>query len=412
MNRKGVALILACIVVVVMIILGGATLSRSVSENTIAQNNLEAAQAFWAAEAGIQRTLYSINTDDWTGWNWDPDNPATRTINQNIGGNAFQVTATDVGTNEPKATSSGTMGAVARNIGVEFKTKIDPKFTCAAFGDVEVVMSGNGETDSYDSSLGAYGGLNVNVNGDVATNGTALGAISLSGNATVNGDVGTGPGGTIELSGNAGYTGEPSDNIDRDLDSVEIPADLNGLGSGGNYNVSGNQSSTISGGDYKYSSINVQGNGTLYIDGEVRIYVTGGSSFSITGNGKVILNEGASLELYVDGTCNIAGNGVVNDTDLPENFLLYSTYSEGGNGVQIAGNGDLIGAVYAPDCRVQVSGNGDVFGALVGDEVHIPGNGDVHYDEALLNLEDEQPEYVIKIWRDLQNPFPLSGSGS
>jgi len=60
MNRKAAALILTCILIVVLVVLGAATLSRSITENRLAQNNLEIIQAFWLAEAGLNQALDSL----------------------------------------------------------------------------------------------------------------------------------------------------------------------------------------------------------------------------------------------------------------------------------------------------------------------------------------------------------------
>ena len=61
MNKKAFALIFSLIVVVILAILGTATISRSISESRMAQRQLESAQAFWAAEAGIQKALWVVS---------------------------------------------------------------------------------------------------------------------------------------------------------------------------------------------------------------------------------------------------------------------------------------------------------------------------------------------------------------
>lgn len=63
MTKKAMVLVLACIVAVVLLILGAAILARSVSENYLAQRNLEITQAFWLAEAGINRAVKELRAD-------------------------------------------------------------------------------------------------------------------------------------------------------------------------------------------------------------------------------------------------------------------------------------------------------------------------------------------------------------
>lgn len=63
MNKRGVALIITFMVIVVLTILGVATVSRSVSERFLAQRHIESAQAFWLAEAGISQALLQLKTN-------------------------------------------------------------------------------------------------------------------------------------------------------------------------------------------------------------------------------------------------------------------------------------------------------------------------------------------------------------
>lgn len=70
-NKEGVVLILVIFVVVVLAILGGALVTRSVSERNLAQRYDWSARAFWLAEAGISRALKEVKDNFTTsdlGW--------------------------------------------------------------------------------------------------------------------------------------------------------------------------------------------------------------------------------------------------------------------------------------------------------------------------------------------------------
>jgi Tfp pilus assembly protein PilX len=257
-------------------------------------------------------------------------------------------------------------------------------FAYAGFGRDAVTMSGNGATDSYNSSVGFYGGTNVGSMGNVGTNGTGAGVVSLGGNATIKGSAETGVGGTVTLAGNAKVLGATTHNCAKNYPSVVVPPSLTGLASGGNYSLTGNGSATISQGKYKYSSFSVASNGKLTITGVCTLYVTG--TFKTAGNGKITISSGASLTLYVDGQTDLGGNGVVNSTNLPANFIVCSTYSGATDGVKISGNGALYGGIYAPDSEIKISGNGENYGALISKAFTVPGNGNIHYDTALQNI--------------------------
>lgn len=63
MGKKGLALILTFMVILVLTILGTAIVSKSVSEVRIAQQYTKSAQAFWIAEAGVAQALTQLKND-------------------------------------------------------------------------------------------------------------------------------------------------------------------------------------------------------------------------------------------------------------------------------------------------------------------------------------------------------------
>ena len=65
MNRRGIVLIICCMVIMVLSILGAAFFIRSVSERVVASKYSDSTQAFWLAEAGISRELIWMETHSW-----------------------------------------------------------------------------------------------------------------------------------------------------------------------------------------------------------------------------------------------------------------------------------------------------------------------------------------------------------
>src|SRR3989338_6244864 len=94
------------------------------------------------------------------------------------------------------------------------------------------------------------------------------------------GDGKPGPGGTIQKTGNADVTGSESDTADEFIPPVNVPDTLEGLFSQGPLSLSGNNSLTLTGGDYKYDSISLSGNSRLTLTGTLNFYVTGNTSTS------------------------------------------------------------------------------------------------------------------------------------
>ncbi|MCM8781749.1 MAG: hypothetical protein NC828_01680, partial [Candidatus Omnitrophica bacterium] len=158
MNNKGMALIFIFIAITVLVTLGITLLSRSISENLLAQRYVSSTNSFWLAEAGVQKAIQALNTQDWTGWSIFGSNG--RSITQNLGRGSFSVTIDDISSDNPQIVSSGNVSGTQRSIEVTLEKSSASPFNYAAFGTSSITMSGNGMTDSYDSSKGAYGGTN------------------------------------------------------------------------------------------------------------------------------------------------------------------------------------------------------------------------------------------------------------
>lgn len=132
---------------------------------------------------------------------------------------------------------------------------------------------------------------------------------------------------------------------------------------------------TLAGGDYyvtadsKGEAVNILG--SLAISGTVRLWV-----------------EGTSPTVIIKGLAN-SGN--------PANFQLFYNPSnpsttEAAKGssalINIGGNGEFRGVIYAPNADVDVSGSSNYYGSIVGNDVQMTGGGSggaVHYDQALMN---------------------------
>jgi hypothetical protein len=232
-------------------------------------------------------------------------------------------------------------------------------FDFGLFGDESVSMGGKAQTDSYNSNLAPYepGGTN----GDVGTNSTEEGAISLDGNAIIGGDAIIGPGGDTTTGVTTGKNTvilgtETTAAAEKVLNPIEIPTNLIDQG---DLVVEEQTILSLAGGTYLYSSFSISGQARVNFTGPATIYVTGAMS--------------------------ISGQGVVTSDDLPPNLLFYVSGEEAN--VAFTGQGKLYGAVYAPNAAISISGNGELFGGVVGKSIAFSGSGNspfmVHYDEAL-----------------------------
>jgi len=215
-------------------------------------------------------------------------------------------------------------------------TSTDP-VPCAARAATVVantsnVIIGRGTlVDSYQSSVGPYGGSNV---GSAAV---VQAATTISNNGGV-------VRGTLRPNAPAGLAVVPVPSGARNLPL--------GSTSPGSLNI-GNaaQSITLAPGDYVAANINVNAPVATRIApaGEVRIWVT--------------------------GTLNLGGN--LNANGIPKNLTVLVTST---GFININGGGALFGVLYAPTSTVNV--NSPVFGSVIGRSVTLNTGSAVHFDQS------------------------------
>jgi len=429
-NEHGAALVISLMFLAILAMLGTTAVVMTTTDMQIGRNYKESTQAFFDADAGVNYALNRIKAGVSAGSFSLPSNVGgTSALSYTtpsgfsfsisditkISNNAYSFTSTGSGPDNAQAI----INAIFSTLGV---------FNYGIFGDLGVTLSGNGRTDSYNSSDGPYTWATHNTEGDVGTNATSAGAISLSGNAKVYGDAVLGPGGDpatgVTTTGNAEVVPpgqklaadepkdmtpyfEPDSGIWTPISAWNVTGGTDDPAYAGTYqipsiSISGNGTGIISGGATFHVSgnISISGNGKLIIEpgNAVTIYATG--SVSITGNGKLILQTDptdpidgeSSMKLFASGAVTIAGNGISNDSYKPERLQIYGGSTC--NSVNISGNGNIYGAIYAPAANVSVPGNGDIYGSVIGSAINISGNGNIHYDEA---LQDVGPTTGLKM---------------
>ena len=193
-NRRGVVLVMACLLVTLVTAYGSAMMVQSLTEQRSAQRFLRLSAAFQAAEAGLDRAITEFKTNsNWTG--------ATYTTTLKGG---YDVTVTNLSATLRKVVVTGhypsntttTYGYQSRQVEGTVSVSSSP-FDYAAFAATTVNMDRDTRIDSYDSQLGAYGGSNVGTNGDVGSNATSAGIITVGRDAYVGGDAAIGPNGDV-----------------------------------------------------------------------------------------------------------------------------------------------------------------------------------------------------------------------
>ncbi len=268
-------------------------------------------------------------------------------------------------------------------------------------------MKGNNiTTDSYDSydvsksTNGRYDSTKKQANGDIATNGALTNSNISAGNANISGYALTAPGGTVTLgaSGTIGPTfispattvaeaqanGWVRDDFAVDIPDVTLPSGTSSWLSLGSIN----NNTTLATGNYQATDVTLTGWNSLVIDGDVKLYVTDASQgISILANAQITINSGGTLTIYSNGSMDIGGNGVVNyNTSGSSDSAAMHAQFYGMNtatSVNIHGNGEWVGMIYAPYADLSLGGGGEMSGSVVAKSINMNGHVSFHYDEAL-----------------------------
>ena len=380
--------------------------------NTSAMRAMAWNTAIPVLEAGIEEALTHLHNDSNspTANNWKDDVVDGQTIywkrRDFPDGSYFLVTNLNIYSTTPKILSAGYVPSPLRTNEyisrlVEVTATNPPSafnYSIAANGLVK--LSGSAVVDGFNSfgfpdALSAYDALtNRNSNGGIATDSKQQPAINV-GTGHVYGHVVTGPGGTVAYAGGsvgdanwnttqAGIQdGYREDNMNVEFQDNSPPqgtftsvvATHQPGGSNITY-LTFNSSSYIYKTDSLVSNdktkpVIVTGNATLWVQ----------NNLSVSGSGYIYIAPGASLTVYVGGTANIAGGGVVNGTGLPQNFTYYGLPSN--KVLSYNGAANFIGTINAPSADFAISGGASVYGAIICNSFTCSGGSSVHYDQSV-----------------------------
>ncbi len=151
-------------------------------------------------------------------------------------------------------------------------------------------------------------------------------------------------------------------------------------------------------GDYYLSGI---ANGEqMLVRGNARLWVAG--SIAMQGASQITIANTGTLQVWVGGTVDIGGNGVVNSTSDATHLALYGLPTC--TSISLGGNAAWTGTIYAPQADFKSGGGGsdnyDVVGAVIVNTVSMNGHFEFHYDE---NLGRNGPSgtFVISSWVEL-----------
>jgi hypothetical protein len=297
------------------------------------------------------------------------------------------------------------------------------------------LMSGNGFIDSFDSTNPLYSTNGQYVQGKRESHGD-VGILDSTGSSLANGTY---------LYGSLSYSGPAVQATQHVQGAISTPFNVNVPTVSTPNWVSGSYSTalpaaqgnviTIQGDPnanpptgtttnplrYQVSSIVLSGKQTINIQSpvdpvthqtlsgydNVQIWITDAdgatNSLSTSGNtAGIFLDTNASVKFWVQGNISLTGQSIVNGSGYASNLIIYGVTPTDGSTptAYIAGQGNFIGVLDAPEFNTTYAGNGDIMGAVIARTLTISGNGSLHYDQALSSLITslEPPSYAFASW--------------
>ena len=401
--RRGTSMVVTTVLV---FSLAGISVSLTAMSRSAAGENRTArdeTNAYYVAQAGLAEAVQDMRTGG-TGAVGAQGN------RREFGGAAFWVDSVDLGNGVRSLVATG----IDQNVGARIELVMQqtglPFFRFGAFGELGLTLDSNATIDSYDSSLGTYASQVASQNGNSGSNRD----IHLRQNSRIHGAAQPGPGNTVTILGNAVVTGATTPSpTEFELPPIEFPVPPGGA----DFTASGTV--TWAPGLHNMGSLRLDSNAILNITGPATIVCTG---MDMRSNSQVIINATQGpVEFYVDGDFRLLSNAQIYSTDyIPSNVSLFlngDNIIDPDVEVQLQedelvfnSNTKVWGTMYAPNAFVEIDSNFELFGSMIARQLHIDSNARIHFDEALLE-PDEETETTLQalLWR--RRPFSMSELG-
>jgi len=401
-KRLGSAIPLAVLAVMVLFAMGVALLGLGLDSRTYSVRTASDITARCAADSGLAMALFEMNKKLQTmPWN-DSTLPKATDVSLPYCDAVYSYEVSGELGGGYVITSLGESGHARRTVRATIELK--GLFDNAVLTKANLIMKSGTLIDGYNS----LDVLDTSSDADIATQNTSDSSIILNAGVVLNGDVRVGIGGNPETAVKdlgATIAGLKYAATEKEpLPEIAAPASLFYMGTaitakGSTVTISPADSGTYTGIDLKTTGLP----GVLTVSGgDVELHITG--DIEVGQSCQIIVKEGASLTLYVDGDIHCRENSGINTENAAkqaETLKLYAT-GEDAQYFDIKASSEWIGTIYAPNADVTLYANGDAYGAIVANSFEFKAGGSYHYDRALkkVAVEDEGVRFVVKRWQE------------
>lgn len=377
-NRKGSALVLSVLAIVMLLVMGGALLALGLSSRVYYIRTSSDIAARCAADAGLTKAIYEINQKFQAGDLSELPQEQSVALEGCSAAYSYQIVQQSGGNYVIQAT--GTSNNAQRTVQAELK--MTNPFDFAVFAQESMSMANSATIDWYN-----YDGDDPSLK--VGTNSTQNGAVGLKNSAEIYGDVVVGPGGdpdsVISKKNSAEIYGDTYAQVQSNiLPSVNVPTYLQVLPSGGDLTTD-----TIITNSGKYDSINLGNSKNVTIKGPVELYITG--DITLNNSAKIEVDDSvpnSSLTVYFAGDFEAKNSSEINnETQVPENLKLYGLDTTAS--LDFKNGSALYGVIYAPNADIVYHNSVDIYGSVVGNSMDIRNSATLYYDASLRDMTND-----------------------
>jgi choice-of-anchor A domain-containing protein len=401
-KRKGAAVPLAVIAVMILLAMGVGLLSLGTNNRIYASRTSSVIAARSAADAGLTMALFQMN-DSLQTKPWRLNSlPKDTNVQLPYSDGVFSYGVTGDLADGYVATSTGTFGSAQKTVSADLELK--GLFDHAVLTRADLILKSATNLDAYNSADAS----DTETDADIATQSIEDSAIVLNSGVSISGDVRVGRGGnpdTVIKDLGATVDGWKYAMPENDnLTDIEAPPTLFDMGTG--ISAKGTTVTFTPADNGKYTDIALKSTGDpgiLEIDGgDVELHITG--NIDLGNTCEIVVKDGSTLKLYVDGniTCDNGSSIWAKDTSKnAEALTLYGT-GEGAQTFDLKAKNEWLGVIYAPNTDVTLYAGGDIYGAIIANNFELKAGGDYHYDRALKEVspDDEGVKFVFTKWHE------------
>jgi Tfp pilus assembly protein PilX len=419
-SRRGVALLLVMVTLVVCSILTAGFLSSQGTSIGIARNERDAEKARAIAQSGLELCTWLIkNRSDWR----TAMSPGTWLNNYAIGEGTVNVAAAS-GDGTSSFNNDTTQPAVLTAVGsygsriFTLTATLGPtgggtvfrggNYTIGAIAQGASGGGGSSRIDSYNSSIANYSIVIPGLSAVFGNNFNASPALAIYGTSLYTGSFVVSKGGnpasavfaSILINGpssisQATQTYTPGSIVLPNLTGLVYQGEMNRTFGSTTFSTPGIYDTITASGVLFTTNIKIGASGTYHITGNVSLnslsalVINSGVKAAIVVDGNVTLSSSgaislassATLTLYVAGSVTLSNTTSINSSGNTANFTLLGTRNN--SSIQLKNSALVYGAIYAPTASVTFDNTSQFFGAIIAKDLTLLSASQFHHDLAL-----------------------------